>query len=159
MRETRVWSLSQEDPWRRKWQPTPRVSPRKFRGQRCLLGYSPWGGKESEMTEQMSMQTHMPGDVNFTWGSQRNVWNCVLKDDWSASGRLDLGRAFHAKVNRQEAWRGNHCRLWARIIESSNVFVFFLATPCGLQDLSFLTRDQTWVQAVKAPSPNHWTTK
>ena len=32
-------------PWKRKWQPTPVFLPRKFRGQRSLAGYSPWGCK------------------------------------------------------------------------------------------------------------------
>ena len=27
----------------------------KFQGQRSLAGYSPWGGKESDMTGQLSM--------------------------------------------------------------------------------------------------------
>ena len=31
--------------------------------------------------------------------------------------------------------------------------------PCGLQDLSSLTRHWTQATAVKAPSPNHWTTR
>ena len=30
-------------PWKRKWQPTPIFLPRKFNGQRSLVGYSPWG--------------------------------------------------------------------------------------------------------------------
>ena len=38
-------------PWRRKWQPTPVFLPRKFYGQRGRAGYSPWGRKESDMTE------------------------------------------------------------------------------------------------------------
>ena len=37
-------------PWRREWQPTPVFLPREFRGQRSLVGYSPWGHKESDMT-------------------------------------------------------------------------------------------------------------
>ena len=32
-------------PWRRKWQPTPIFLPGKFHGQKCLAGYSPWGGR------------------------------------------------------------------------------------------------------------------
>ena len=39
------------------------------------------------------------------------------------------------------------------------VILLFLAMPCGLRDLSFLTRDQSQATAVKAPSPNHWTTR
>ena len=35
---------------RRQWQPTPVFLPREFHGQRSLVGYSPWGHKESDMT-------------------------------------------------------------------------------------------------------------
>ena len=38
-------------PWRRKWQPTPVFLPGESHGQRSLVGYSPWGHKESVMTE------------------------------------------------------------------------------------------------------------
>ena len=38
-------------PWRRKWQPTPVFLPGEAYGQRSLAGYSPWGHKESDMTE------------------------------------------------------------------------------------------------------------
>ena len=40
-------------PWRRKWQPTPVLLPRKFHRWRSLVGYSPWGCKESDTTEQL----------------------------------------------------------------------------------------------------------
>ena len=40
-------------PWRRKWQPTPVLLLGKSRGWRSLVGYSPWGRKESDMTEQL----------------------------------------------------------------------------------------------------------
>ena len=39
--------------WRRKWQPTPVLLPGKFHGWRNLVGYSPWGHKESDTTEQL----------------------------------------------------------------------------------------------------------
>ena len=39
--------------WRRKWQPTPVLLPGKFQGQRSLVGYSPWGCKESDMTDRL----------------------------------------------------------------------------------------------------------
>ena len=40
-------------PWIRKWQPTPVLLTGKFNGQRSLVGYSPWGWKESDTTEQL----------------------------------------------------------------------------------------------------------
>ena len=40
-------------PWRRKWQPTSVFLPGKSHGRRSLVGYSPWGHKESDTTEQL----------------------------------------------------------------------------------------------------------
>ena len=40
-------------PWRKEWQPTPVFLPGEFHGQRSLAGYSPWGRKESDMTERL----------------------------------------------------------------------------------------------------------
>ena len=42
--------------WSKKWQPTLVFLPEKFYGQRSPGGYSPWGRKESDMTEQLSTQ-------------------------------------------------------------------------------------------------------
>ena len=36
---------------RRQWQPTPVLLPGKSHGQRGLVGCSPWGRKELDMTE------------------------------------------------------------------------------------------------------------
>ena len=37
----------------RKWQPTLVALPGEFHGQRGLVGYSPWGQKEQDTTEQL----------------------------------------------------------------------------------------------------------
>ena len=52
-----MWSYPwvQKIPWRRKWQPTPVLLPGKSYGQRSLAGYSPWGRKELDTTERLSM--------------------------------------------------------------------------------------------------------
>ena len=39
-------------PWSRKWQPTPIFLPGKSHGQRSLVGYSPWGYNELDVTER-----------------------------------------------------------------------------------------------------------
>ena len=44
-------------PWRRAWQPTPVCLPGESHGQRSLVGYSPWGHKELDMTKATS-HTH-----------------------------------------------------------------------------------------------------
>ena len=43
-------------PWRREWLPMPVFLPGEFHGQRSLVGYSPWGCKESDMTEQPTLK-------------------------------------------------------------------------------------------------------
>ena len=46
-------------PWRRQWQPTPVFLPGKSHGQRSLAGYSPWGQKESDTTDKLSLYRDM----------------------------------------------------------------------------------------------------
>ena len=41
-------------PWKKEWHPTPVFLPGESHGQRSLVGHSPWGHKESNMTEQLS---------------------------------------------------------------------------------------------------------
>ena len=52
----RNWSRN----WSRKWQPTPVFLPGKLHGQRSQAGYSPWGHKESDMTEHTHMEKLEP---------------------------------------------------------------------------------------------------
>ena len=49
----------EKTPWMGTWQPTPGFLPEKYQGQRNLVGYSPWGHKESDMTEGMSRDAHI----------------------------------------------------------------------------------------------------
>ena len=54
LQEAQVQSLVRKIPWRRGWLPTPIVLPGEVHGQRSLVGYSPWGRKESDMTSQLT---------------------------------------------------------------------------------------------------------
>ena len=42
-------------PWRREWQPIPVYSPGKSHEQRSLVDYNPWGHKQSDTIEQLSL--------------------------------------------------------------------------------------------------------
>ena len=42
----------------RKWQPTPVFLPGKSHAQRSLVGYSPWGHKELDVTERLNHHHH-----------------------------------------------------------------------------------------------------
>ena len=48
--------------WRRKPQPTPVLLPGESHGRRSLVGYSPWGCKESDTTERLHF--HFPGWIS-----------------------------------------------------------------------------------------------
>ena len=47
-------------PWRRAWQPTPVFLPGKTHRQRILMGYSPKGCKDLDMTELLNTHAHSP---------------------------------------------------------------------------------------------------
>ena len=64
--ETWFRSLGWEDPWSRKWQPTPVFLAGKSHGQRSLVGYSPWGHTELAITEQL--KTHPPRSMRIELG-------------------------------------------------------------------------------------------
>ena len=41
--------------WRREWQPSPVFLPGKLHGPKNSMGYSPWGCKESDTTERLTV--------------------------------------------------------------------------------------------------------
>ena len=73
MRETRVRSLGREDPWRRKWQPIPVLLPGESHGRRSLIGYSPWGLKESDTTERLHTFTPSFVRILFIVGLRTSI--------------------------------------------------------------------------------------
>ena len=47
-------------PWRRAWLPTPVLLPGESHGQRSLVSYSPFGHRESNMTEWLTLPLFHP---------------------------------------------------------------------------------------------------
>ena len=76
-------------PWRRKWQPTPVSLPGKSRGQRRLVGYSPWGVAVTKSQTRLSISmkqgvitvpaTSLPAWCYSPqcWGSERNLFRAA----------------------------------------------------------------------------------
>ena len=56
--ETQVYPWIGKFPWRREWHPTLVFLPGELHGQWRwrLAGYSPWGHKESDMTERLTLR-------------------------------------------------------------------------------------------------------
>ena len=87
MLETQVQSLGQEDPLEKRTQPTPVFLPEEAHRQRCLVGYSPWGCKESDTAEQLTLSL-------VSWDtSQSSGWNEQGPQSWKDF--LDLNLAPH----------------------------------------------------------------
>ena len=97
-------------PWRREWQPTPVFLPGEFCGQRSLVGYSPWGPKESGTTEQ---PTH---NTLWTWFN----WDFLSWSEWSKHIR-------RCKYLEEKKMKSSHLKL-----------VLFLSLPSILQEPSHL---------------------
>ena len=85
--------------WRRKWQPTPVLLPGEFHGLRSLVGYRPWGCKESETYEWFHFHFHFQW---LLWLLSRfsRVWLCVTP--WTAAYQAPSSMEF----SRQEYWSG-----------------------------------------------------
>ena len=87
MRETRVWSLGREDLLEKEMATHSSTLAWKIHGQRSLVGYSPWGCKESDMTERLHFtsqggtpwwlsgkeSTGNVGDVGLVPGLERSL--------------------------------------------------------------------------------------
>ena len=72
MQETWVRFLGQEDPLEQEMATTPVFLPGEAHGQRCLVGYSPWGLKELDTTEKLilllSPFARFSKFINLIWG-------------------------------------------------------------------------------------------
>ena len=69
-----------KSPWRREWVPTTVFFSGKLHGKRSLAGSSPWGHKESDMTERLLLSlctkhTNLYSETLRVWeGSQSQLY-------------------------------------------------------------------------------------
>ena len=85
-------------PWRRKLQPTLILLPGKFHGLRSLVGYSPWGCKESDTTERL----------HFTF------WLRCLRVPWTARRP---NQSLLKEINPEYSWEGLMLKLKLHYVE------------------------------------------
>ena len=65
MQKMQVWSLSWEDPLEKEMATPPVFLPGKSHGQRSLADYSPWGHKQSDMTEWALTQALRASEIKL----------------------------------------------------------------------------------------------
>ena len=95
--EVQVWSLGQEDPLERTWQPILIFLCGESHGQRRVEGYHSWGHKESDMLKQQNMHTHLlfPTHLpNLTFSWQNILYTCLERKCFKCTlGRCLLNQA------------------------------------------------------------------
>ena len=87
--------------WSRAWQPTPVLLPGESPGQRDLVGYSTWGHKELDTTEQQSTTQHKLQqyvnwkltDVQAGFRKVRGTRDQIVNIHWI----IEKGREFQKK--------------------------------------------------------------
>ena len=90
------------DPWvrkiplRRECQPTPVFLPGEFHGQKSLEGYSPWGHKESDTTEQLTQSQSQRCTFNNSFSE------CTFTAYLLCAGQLMYGPYLHRAICRKE---------------------------------------------------------
>ena len=90
-------------PWRREWQPTPVLLPRKFHGWRSLVGYSPGGCKELDTTERLhSLLYECRFLATCTW---------VVVHGISQAGILEQVAIFFSRESSQLRVQADSCLL------------------------------------------------
>ena len=113
MQETRVQSLGRKIPWRREWQPTPVCMPGESDGQKSLAGYSPWGRKESDTSEWLTLDwgTHSSvTEVNGFDYSALSIWMWWVPTVAVLPSKLPHPPSCH-RVRSKMKW-GSYFTLW-----------------------------------------------
>ena len=85
LQETQIRSLGQGAPLEKTMEysclvflpATPVFLPGEFHGERSLVGYSRWGPKESDKTEQLSTHTLHSKSQYITMGGEKHI--CLLE--------------------------------------------------------------------------------
>ena len=106
--------------WRRKWQSTPVLLPGKSHGQRILVGYSPWGLKESDTTEQLhfpflSFHFHFLRS-GFHWAGSCHLvairYYCTSKNTGTPTSSLE---SWIRRIERETtSWSYDSLKKWGR---------------------------------------------
>ena len=120
--------------WRRKWQPTPVLLPGKSLGRRSLVGYSPWGRKESYKTERLHFHFSLscigegngnplqcsclenPRDVGSLVGCR--LCGCTELDYGVAQSWIRLKQFSNSSMSIESVMPSNHLILFSSCLRS-----------------------------------------
>ena len=93
MQEILIQSLGWEDPLKKEMASHTSILTWGNHGERSLLGYSPWGGKESDMTEQLTLLVshHTSDNSDSKFSSVQSLSHVRLSvTSWTAASQASL---------------------------------------------------------------------
>ena len=119
-------------PWRREWQLSPVFRPGECHGQRNLAGYSPWGCKESDMTNTFSSLFHL-----CRWGDRlSDSSEELLQTGWGWEGQQIMW-----------FWRRVTCRQAHILVEG-----YYWSPGTGISVTNF----SVFLSVGRCKSPDSW---
>ena len=80
--------------WRREWQPTPVFLPEESHGQKSLVSPSPWGHKESDLTERLTHIVKGFSEVNEAEVDVFLELSCFFNDSADVGNLISGSSAF-----------------------------------------------------------------
>ena len=126
--------------WVRKWQPSPACLPGKSHGPRRLAGYSPWGCKESDMTEWLTLSL---GRIRRLECILSTVTTCVYGKNffhWLKSTKVEDILGIRYQNRYQQKWGLDFMRRWGLPsgAESVKSYTIFCKEGCHISWHFFL---------------------
>ena len=97
--------------WRRKWQPTSVLLPGKFHVLRSLIGYSLWGCKESDTTEQLHFH-FLYGSLTVWKESYNKPRQSIKKQRHQFADKGPYSQSYGFSSNCVRMWELDHKEGW-----------------------------------------------
>ena len=82
-------------PWIRKWQPAPVLLPGKSHGRKSLVGYNPWGRKESDTTKRLHFHFSLSVHIAPHWPFNSEAVSVLIDCCFQPSSALLEGAPGH----------------------------------------------------------------
>ena len=118
MQEAWVGSLGWEDPWRRKWLPTPIFTLGEFHGLRSLEGYIPQGRKRSNTTEQHTHTlTNTHPIMYYSYGLNTYTGNLLQNQREKGLQNSMAKKIFWVHLNSYHREKGKETNIKSYLVE------------------------------------------
>ena len=110
-----------------------------------------------------SLEESSPPHITMWWVRDRDLWRLTESPKWRDYSKIEFRQGIYFIFLINDLlffFKTLSCNFFFIFLKFSNsIFFHLLATLHGWWDLSSPTGDGTQAIVVKAPNPNHWTTR